>query len=51
MKSNTRGYKTLSRIFMLENISSLYDFFFKQLLKISNLWANEECTKEELGQA
>lgn len=51
MKSNTRGYKTLSRIFMLENISSLYDFFFKQLLKISNLWANEECTKEEPGQA
>ena len=27
MKSNTRGYKTLSHIFMLENISSLYHFF------------------------
>lgn len=28
MKSNTRGYKTLSHLFMLENISSLYYYFF-----------------------
>lgn len=33
MKSNTRGYKTLSRLFGLENISSLY-YFFKQFLTI-----------------
>lgn len=36
MRSNTRGYKTVSHFFMLENISSLY-YFLKYLFTISNL--------------